>query len=38
MSTRDATKMSRRFGVEEWLGIVVIIVLAAVVAMFWASY
>ena len=38
MSTRDVSKTPRRFGVEEWLGIVVIIVLAAAVAMFWVNY
>ncbi len=38
VSTRDVSRMPRRFGVEEWLGIVVIIVFAAMVAMFWVSY
>jgi hypothetical protein len=38
MSTRDVSKMPRRLGAEEWLGIVVIIAFAAVVALFWVTY
>jgi hypothetical protein len=38
MSTRNATKKACRFSHEDWFGIVVLIALAAVVALFWASY
>ena len=38
MSTRDAAKGEHHFSYEDWFGIIVIIALAALVALFWMSY